>query len=786
MYLGPIVESSKFRLMSSNNTSDNHPLVGLKAEENTFLVPDVQKVNIVSGDASTRQKGNAVKPDDVFDRDVLIGSFIIESDDTPYVNIAGDFDLFKLYLDSPQIQTYLSSFQLVTFGLVVTVRLVVPGSCYGTYNVQMLCEGGNEINNVFKYNSDDFFKDDFHSSTQDEHAFLNVELKNSVVFELPWEHYLDAWRVKDTSPIQCWRMLIWALAPIQNTVNPALARGTIQVYARMADPNFQNLAFESGNKKERYPTADRMSTKMKNAGGFINKLSGIIPSIAPLAAPVGMGLAAAASVADWFGFTRESNPQLPMPVVDRLFSDLAAVDGQDSSEVVALSVANSQSIDATLSGGQGEDIMSFASLFERWTIIDIISINTASSGYVSSIPVTPYVYGTTLGIRYLTTGGFVGLPFTSWRGGMEYMIYIPSSSNLEGALQVLWTPNSTTAVPAGDPTNRLANVVIDLKGTSRTMIRVGYSKEIPQAQSGMLAVRVSSAPDLMVNGHLLFYMNAPLTAPREGAYSVQVIVMARPAQDMRFGCPGAKVFDGSSFMPIERIQYQSGDGDEEPVTFIDLASSSDYPLKEMSWGDEIKSTRALVQHFSPAISLSTSLTSAWMARVPHFWPVPFNATGMDFVYNGPAGGVNDQTPLWTYFGWYVAAFNGYRGSMRWKFTSETGGFMWMQAIMAGRSNIADLNANMYDTGLIDNGVASLQFIKNDIGAEFTIPGYNFYKYSLVRMFYSYNSGSMLYRSDSIGAAIPNVAGQGYMAAGPDFTVIRYRRIPGIRIRPLPF
>ena len=85
-----------------------------------------------------------------------------------------------------------------------------------------------------------------------------------------------------------------------------------------------------------------------------------------------------------------------------------------------------------------------------------------------------------------------------------------------------------------DPTNRLANVIIDLKGTSRTHIKINYASQYPGLRA--MLTPVGGAPfEGTTNGQLVFKINAPVTATRVVGFDVSVIVMARPAQAVVFG-----------------------------------------------------------------------------------------------------------------------------------------------------------------------------------------------------------------------------------------------------------
>lgn len=798
--------------MTSSDELDRNSLVDVSAAENTFMVP-ATSVNTVDSTEPLLKVGNTALPAEVFDRDTLLDEYTISSTDSAYINILGDYDLFYRYMDNPLIKSYLSPFGQVQFGLVVTVRLIAPGSCYGLYNIQALCDGGY-VTDTLDQEFDNAVDDAYPNSTQDVHSFLNVDMKNDVVLELPWESMYDSvhTNVVNLAPpsnkVRCWRLLIWALAPIQNTLSNTVANGRIQIYARMTkERSFENLVFQGKKKKgihELYPASKDMvsenhaiSDVASSLSKGVSKIGGMFPAIAPYATPIASGLAAVSSVADWFGFTRESTPQAPTTTTRRLFSSLPPADGEDSGEILALSVANATSIDPSLGGGTSEDPMSYASLFERWTIVDVFDMDESSTGIVRNLPVTPYLCGSILGVDYPTTGGWVGTTFSQWRGGMEYLIYIPSSANVQGSLQVLWDPRQTGSPTSGaysyDPTNRLTNVVIDLKGTSRTLVAVDYSQPDPCLESVFIRSGESFFNPKCCNGCLVFKINAPPTAPRITGYSIKVIVMARPAQDMKFGVPTStyRVHEESLADEYEfglnDIRYQSGEDESQDSTtdmFVKLSNSSyDYPTKDLLWGEEFKSVRALVQHPTAVARLSTSgVVGFSVYRLPHFIPprvASATARWDDGAYATPA-----SAPF-NWQGFYSAAFVGQRGSMRLKVWTGDADESILMMPMPNSSEVpmlvASLGAEIIPVpGLVDQQLASAR-----AGAEVVIPYYGERKYHQPRYLpLTSDPKFSSSRFNVIGSTrtVDFPTGFVYAAAGPDYTVTRFRRIPGMIIR----
>jgi hypothetical protein len=769
--------------MSTNTPIDSSSLAELSGAENTMLVPAVTVTGEFNHDP-TLGRGNIVSSDDVFSRDVLLRTFSISSTDTALVNLTGDYDIFHEYLSSPLVNQYLSAFRYVSCDLIVTVRLVAPGSCYGVYNVQALCDGG--IRSPTSWIFDEAPNDTPYTSTQDLHTFVNVDLKNDAVFHLPWVNSVDSVTIP-VSRVECWRMLIWALSPIQNTLSDTVAYGTLQVYARMGPHrNLESLQYQSKTVHkpvdERFPTKSKdrpkVSAVASKLSSGVSMLAGMFPVIAPYALPTAAGLASLSTLADAFGFTREAKPLMPEPTTLRVSSSLANYDGTDASDVCALSVANSTMIDGVPGGGESVDEMSFPSLFERWTIVDITTLTPTSTGIVNTFPVTPFLRTSTLGVSYTTIGGYCGMPFAKWRGGMEYMIYIPSSSNMQGSLQVLWDPYTLPRTSyADDPTNRLANTIIDLKGTSRTILEVGYSNPNPCMSKEFLS---SGAMSLNANGQLVYYMNAPLTAPRVTGFTVQVILLARPMQDMSFGHPSASVAWGNTTKTLTDLVYQSGPSEVDSENRIVLVPSSPYPTADLMWGEEINSARALCQHFTPYLPwYSEGGEGQFMLRFPHFPPPPFYNVN-SFIWNNVEDGF--LQPRFSYLGWYSAFYTGVRGSTRLKVVPHSGTCTVVATPLAGGP--LQLEDPTYPKDFLVPLLLNLQTVSPSSAGEFTLPYYGTKKFLQPRTL-SPNADHAEDRLDFLGSPNPPASGFTgtiFAAAGPDFTVVHFRRTPGFYFR----
>lgn len=783
--------------MSDSNIAVNATKVpqATGGADNVITVRTAVEENVaVSGDNFSLTKNNEVNLADFLKRDVLIASISVANTDSPTTNIASSVgDVFFEYLSNAGIQTMLSFYDLINMNLCVTVRMISPGACFGAYGVAFICDGGTcagpEIDSsAYDVNT---------SFCQDEWGILNPEMDANLCFNLPWVYPQDAVSCVPGSSLNIWRMVVWPLSPITSTLT-ATATGTIQIYARCTEFNVSNLRFQGLSDKAPVPR-DKLSTAAGKMGSALSSAGSAIPFIAPFTTVAAGGLAVVSSFLDAFGFTRQAEPEKPMPMIKRNTSSLTGCDSTDSSEVVALFASNAISTAPQVGGASGEDVCSFASLFERWHYVIPINITTATSvGKIAQIPVTPFFCNSTTALRSFCPAGYVGLPFSCWRGSMEYMIYIPSHSNVKGSMQVLWEGNSVnsggTAFPT-DPTNRLTNVMIDLCGSSRTLLSVDYSSRYPALQCTP-QIPSSTWDQASCNGKLTFYLTIPPITTRTGTITFSCLVFMRAGQDMKFAIPRNWMswYDGTTnqYEPLSiGLQVQGEEEDVVPLQRYPLVSASkNYPLEETLSGESIKSVRCMLQTFSPCadyVRVSATNNANLPAQFPHFWPPKTNVASGNFQTVGnPAGTALNR---FTYFGWYMSLFTGIRGGMRYKLLTNfladptTGTVLPSQklGIIAYTDSVNNTTTKPLGDAVVTATVLQdIQPLAWDNGVEFTYPYYALEKFQRCREMNPLSYSNNLLRFDYMNyLEIYKMQGGLFVAGSSDITPVRFRRTPTV-------
>lgn len=764
-------------------------------------------------------------PRDVLQQDTLIGRYAIAQSDALFVNTLGIYDPFNLWLAAPLVQSHLVGRDHIRGDLKVTMVTTCPGACYGAYFVQALAEGGvRAISSGIQY--DDETRDMPWTSTQGEFEVINCEMQNTIQFELPFLAPINSMRTNPALNLfPMWRLLMWPICPLRSSIAPT-ALGTVLIYASLK-PGYAVESRTLQGRKDKLPVPDKPNKGRSVLAGKINSVIGtvtaLVPAIAPFTVPFSAGLAMAANFADMFGFTKESMPLMPVPYVRRLFSSTSTIDGTDSSEILALTNANAVTISGAMRGGVDEDIMSFKSLFERWTIVRRIAVSSGTpTGLLYALPVTPMFPAPFLGFDFHTVAGYIGLPFEYWSGSMEYMIYIPSCPNLKGGLQVFWMPRIDAAVSI-DPTNWADGTYIDLSGTTKTHVVVDMGAPVV-SRSTNIVYDTLQRNTANCNGCLYFYITAPLTAPVATAL-LEIIIMARGGSDMRFSVPRAfsSAFSASTTSTgppvtasyrLQGLRVIDPSVNEDKVHFAKAEAA--YPVIEIHYGENVESCRALTQKFSFAGRAvlnsyqvgGTIAPSYAMMGFPPVASAPRTTYGNFFppiCNSGASSGLADRP--WTWYSHYTMPFTGVAGSSRVKILPLYSDNSLPQinfTVVTPKAAIALANKIPANGQAIEFfpypspfphvylGALSGRFVESG-GVEVTVPYYGPYKYcSVAGKDMNPQPFTATYGTDKRSSAylliVPtvgcmNTAGAAeltaYVASGPDISVPAFRRIPGV-------
>jgi len=647
------------------------------------------------------------------------------------------------------------------------------------------------------------------------HVKIDVSSATNGRLSLPFIWPYD-WAALPTGPNKMWTLNVWCFQPISSASSDTTLTGTIKTLARIMDcelvvPTDQGKKFledkrDSINSKVKSMTGGKKASEMASTVAGLAAKASLVPMLAPFAGPLATGAAAASQMLDWFGFTRTTAEATPTTVVKRPFSNIANMDVDDTSEVAAMSVANSISYDPAISGVDHSDPSAFQAIFEKWTLISTANwaMTQANGTILTSVPVTPYTGpATSSNLCALTTAGFLGLPFMYWRGDMEYMLLIPVSKFHRGSLQLSW---SVTGNSTGEITNTRLNQIIDVTASKEWMVSIGYARELPYLESHIINSFVPTIVPVgaAVNGYMDIRVMNPLTAPVATA-SATIFIFARAASNMSFAVPKRLEIVTDTENNPQQIPFFAaytqqggalGDEPDEMQTIVLVPPSGEYKGSEILFGEEIKSVRALVQKPSQVWNAGGLFPNTYI-WCDHF-PAPPCVTQTTSMGNTPTTGTGFLGgPFFTWAGWYRTLFTGVAGSTRYKIVSLTN-----SANPVGVAAEPLFSGVVLGAGGVDQSyrqypstVSPVWCVSAGEAVEITVPFYNPTKYTLGRMITeaaTSHTNVPAGRVDTITlpssgtATATNVATAViYVALGPDFRPNMFRFCPriGIAIAP---
>lgn len=721
------------------------------------------------------------------------------------------FDPHGVFFSSPVISRKTSNFHAFRGTFRITVTSTFPSGAYGYY---VICavplggpvpgSGGDLVGNVMSYRQ----------ALHVPHVKIRVENATDGAIDIPFIYPYD-YREISTSP-GLWQIKVFSLQPVSSAMADSTLTGNCTIYGQFHPDLDLIIPVQQGKTST--------GTKVKHAAGAISSIAGAlsaVPVIGEFAAPIAAGAAAVSSVLDWFGFTRTTHQKTPEPFIPRLFSNVANVDAEDTSEIAALSVANTISFDPRVGGGEPEDPGAFSSIFQHWTEVSSYTwTNAMDAGTViGTFNVSPFFTDScsdAAATIHLTSAGYVGLPFEYWRGDMEYMMIIPVSMFHRGIIQLVWTV--TPGLGASDPTNQMYNIIKDVTGQEDLMFSVGYSKITPVSLSKVHGPEFPGIADTRsFNGQVSIIVVNPLRAPVDVANTV-IRIYARARDNMQFGVPKhVEVWDdfvdGPFIQKFDQAwvlqQGAVGDGVREEVMMELVPSPGAYPACDLLWGEEFKSVRALMQKIEPM--LATVTDDNWTSNEP---PAVTNASFVYVLNHFPNQGNNfmnftseynlrgvDIGPQFSFASWYSYLFVGIAGSTRYKVM--TGGTVQKQVTasilnMDVGSMTTYSNSVAADVLFPSTNLSPDTIVEPHCGYEFTIPYYGQKKFYHTR-WNPIMSGDATtlpevtqeqMRADIIWTYSVDVqflsepaqyfGNKLYRGLGPDLRLVVYRFPPGIR------
>lgn len=703
------------------------------------------------------------------ERYALLSTFELGTSDTVFSTL-GTVYPWNAFLTNPVIAPKVKNYKYIKGTLDVMINVTCPSGCFGLYFVTVLPNGMPGLLEAPGTVSGPSETLNYPNVMQTDHyAQLDMATSNNIEFSLPFLCPFDyaeiAYFTTNMQPARgdcMYAMSVVCYQPMATGFPSGQCNCTMNIYGRL-QPGYELIAPVYQGRSIKGGTFDTpQKSTLSGSLGMISSAASMLAPIPYVGAAAGTVSAVASGlskVAGALGFSREPAQQAPMTIAQRSVSSVANLEGPDISEHCSFTPHSEISpYSGNIHSVEDSDPMSYKDLFSRWTFVGSYAWanTTAVNTVLASIPVTPaFGYQESGGTNkyYMTTAGYVGLPFCKWRGDMEYLLIIPVSKFHRGMLNVSWYPGEK-ASSATDTITTVRNTIVDVSCNRNLFFRVGYMVQEPYS-----AFEITSEVNPVGtattrhdrNGWLELRVQNPLVLPNSADATTNIFVFARGGSNMDFQVPRSLIkwptMTSPTPIPINNLEYQSenqlgDDADDGPLCFDLVPSSQHYPAVDMFYGECVDSVRALCQ--KPSLS-------------------QLNFTNTDYIADGP---FYDESGEFTWCGWFMPMFVGFAASVRYKILPKVDCYMGAWP--------SDDTFNFPDAFRIGT-LAPLSFCGANRGFEFSIPYYSATKFTPLGNF------NYTRRKNIIKTSVSGMDVAIYKALGSDIRCAGFRQLPVVSL-----
>lgn len=462
-----------------------------------------------------------------------------------------------------------------------------------------------------------------------------------------------------------------------------------------------------------------------NANGCISgpatKVAGIaagmssVPIIGPYASATSTVAAGVAGVAKLMGLSRPPQTQDVAPYKPEPVSSLALTTVPDRSAKLTLDDKQELSIDPIIAGVGSTDPLDILAIAQKESYFTSFTWDTGlnTGDALFNVRVQPTLWGESdpglTPIVHLTATGFASLPFHYWSGTLKFRFQIVASAYHKGRLRVVYDPNFirdaagddfatnytqiidlghsqdfTISCPPGQPTSLLTHYLPGRDGLG----------DCYAGSTGPAIVPFTTVERYKGNGVLGIYILNELVTPNSAIdNSVRVNVFVSAGDDFEVFQPDdyLKNFEFVSLgfsnqsgeIATDAVNLNETDAPQQSVN-IQMAPSYVSPrLHEVFMGEKVTSLRPLMKRFcrwhtiplytsesdpvlSPDVGRLDNRLMITSGRLPHYPMMKGDYTdAMDFAVGSVSGKYTYANMIWLHY--VVAAFQGHRGSVRYKF-----------------------------------------------------------------------------------------------------------------------
>lgn len=399
-----------------------------------------------------------------------------------------------------------------------------------------------------------------------------------------------------------------------------------------------------------------------------------MPYIGPFAMATAMAADTTASIARLFGYSRPVVTKAPEPYKPTTISSLALTNVPDVSQKLTVDHKQELTVDPRISGLGGMDPLNIREIAKRESYLTTFSwiVGSVPESLLFNARITPVIWnesGTAPNIAYhFPACAFAALPFRYWAGSMKFRFQVVCSAYHKGRLKIVYDPNFIGSNEYNVNYMRIVDIAEEKD----------FTIEIGNGQEGPLLSHHDPGPGSMTqtwsttaftgneqgNGVLGVFIVNELTVPNTLTNNdIEINVFVSAGDDFEVFVPDDRFQNFTFFEP------QSGEEENAPIQFqtdkVGPNGVVNSHLDTVYIGESISSFRTMLKRYSVwtcmCAGASNQIITGKLSRFPY--------------YRGNYASAPDETSSedpyaycnTTLLHWVRLAFNGSRGSIRYKF-----------------------------------------------------------------------------------------------------------------------
>lgn len=717
---------SKFGITINGTDKTSVQQTVMFSDQNSAFSYNVDSMPDSTFDQATK---NDVTLDDFFARPIKINSFNWAVGNLFYER----FNPWTAYFTNPRIINRISNYSLLRAKLHIKIILNGNGFHYGRAMASYLPLHTRDDLTVDRA----FFQQDLVQASQRPHVFLDPTSSQGGDMTLPFFFPKNALSIPQAEWTDMGELTLQSLNDLKHA-NGATDNVTVSIFAWAEDltismptaSNAGSLVSQSFEEPLDCQADEYGSNPISAPASLIARWAGALkdaPIIGPYARATSIAASGVSNIAKIFGYSRPAVISDIQSYKPTFVGNIANTNMPDTVQKLSLDTKQEVTIDPRTTGLGCADEMAIVPLAMRESYITTFpwTVPTLEETLLWNSEVTPNQLAVnTIGgddELHMSPSCWVATPFEYWRGSMEFRFQIISSNYHKGRLKVVWDPY----YPTTNEYNTNYTWIIDIAEEKDFSVQVGWGNQLSYLRHSKPSVNnipysiskilPNTAIPERSNGILSVYVVNELTIPNSTINNdIEINVFTKMCSDFELAAPDSTNLETYAFFPSPLTTQSAEESMEEeaneavrPISegtdavfgLFEL-DSADHSL-DVYFGEQIVSIRQLLKRYDYFGGFKSPGTNGpvtdpgysyqkYLNNVPYLRGFAPNA--IDKVDNGSNPDISYNRCKMTHLNWFLPAYVGYRGAMRWKYVKgiEIANNMRHSSMTVNRSGLSTL------------------------------------------------------------------------------------------------